>query len=214
VNAFLDDQANLAIALFSLHELTGEGEYLERAREIVEETVNHFSDEENLFFYFTRDDQDDVLVRKKEIYDGATPSGNSVMANVLLHGGLLYDRPEWKQRAQNMIESVSQVAMRYPTSFGIWIDLVQELVYGTMEVAIVGKGASQAAVGVLAEAYMPYKVFQSSETGNDEFPLLRDKGEEGRISFFLCRNYSCAKPVHEKAEFIQLVEKESGRKRN
>jgi len=214
VNAFLDDYANLAEAMFALYELSGSAEYLGRAKAIVEETVNRFSDEEGLFFYYTRDDQDDVLVRKKEIYDGATPSGNSVMANVLLHAGILYERVDWQERARNMAESVSQMAIRYPTSFGIWADLVQELVHGTLEVAVVGEGAQKAGAEVLSEVFMPYKVFQSSEITNEEFPLLRGKGEDGRTGFFLCRDYSCRKPVYEKAEFVQLIEKEWGAKAN
>ena len=43
--------------------------------------IENFSDDENVFFYFTHRDQKDVIIRKKEIYDGATPSGNSVMAD-------------------------------------------------------------------------------------------------------------------------------------
>ncbi|HEX5668952.1 MAG TPA: thioredoxin domain-containing protein, partial [Chitinophagaceae bacterium] len=122
VDGFLEDQAYLLRSLIFLQELTGEAGYLEKAKVLLEEGIAHYSDEEEVFFYFTRDDQHDIIVRKKEIYDGATPSGNSVMANVLLHLGILFERPNWTERAVKMADSVSQMATRYPTSFGIWAD--------------------------------------------------------------------------------------------
>jgi uncharacterized protein YyaL (SSP411 family) len=207
VDGFLEDQAYLLRSLIFLQELTGEAGYLEKARVLLEEGIAHYSDEEGVFFYFTRDDQHDIIVRKKEIYDGATPSGNSVMANVLLHLGILFERPDWTERAVKMADSVSQMATRYPTSFGIWADLVQELVYGTLEIAVVGRGAVESGKKVLM-TYVPYKVYQSSESGDDRFALLRGKQSGDRISFFLCKNYSCKKPVYDSTEFVQLIEKE------
>jgi uncharacterized protein YyaL (SSP411 family) len=207
VDGFLEDQAYLAKALIFLQELTGETGYLETAKVLLEEGIRHYSDEEGLFFYFTRDDQEDIIIRKKEIYDGATPSGNSVMANVLLQLGILFERSDWKDRAVKMTDSVSQMAIRYPTSFGIWTDLVQEMVYGTLEIAVVGEDAVEWGKKVLMN-YVPYKVYQSSETENEQFPLLRGKLPVERTSFFLCKNYSCKKPVYDSTEFIQLIEKE------
>jgi hypothetical protein len=207
VDGFLEDQAYLLRSLIFLQELTGEAGYLEKAKVLLEEGIAHYSDEEGVFFYFTRDDQHDIIVRKKEIYDGATPSGNSVMANVLLHLGILFEQSEWKERAVKMADSVNQMATRYPTSFGIWADLVQELVYGTLEIAVVGRGAVESGKKVLM-TYVPYKVYQSSESGNDRFALLRGKQSGDQISFFLCKNYSCKKPVIDATEFVQLIEKE------
>ncbi|HSF44626.1 MAG TPA: thioredoxin domain-containing protein, partial [Chitinophagaceae bacterium] len=141
VEGFLEDQAYLLTSLITMHELTSDAGYLRKARVLLEETIEHYSDEDGLFFYFTRDDQEDIIVRKKEIYDGATPSGNSLMANVLLRLGILFDEPGWQERAVKMVDSVSQMATRYPTSFGIWADLLQELVHGTLEIVVLGENA-------------------------------------------------------------------------
>ncbi len=62
---------------------------------ILVEVIAHFGEEETGFFYFTHDGQTDLILRKKEIYDGATPSGNSVMAFNLLYLSLLFDEPAW-----------------------------------------------------------------------------------------------------------------------
>ncbi len=207
VEGFLDDLAYLVRALISLQELTAETGYLKSAQVFIEEAIDHFSDDEGLFFFFTRNDQKDVLVRKKEIYDGATPSGNAVMANVLLHMSILFERPDWTQRAVAMADSVNQMAIRYPTSFGVWTNLIQELVSGTLELVVVGKGAKESGEELL-KPFIPYKVFMISEEENDEFPLLKGKKPEDLISFYLCKNYSCQNPVKDQAEFIQLIEKE------
>jgi uncharacterized protein YyaL (SSP411 family) len=207
VDAFLDDLAYLIRAQISLQELTGETGYLTNARVLIEEAMAHFNDEEGLFFFFTRDDQEDTLVRKKEIYDGATPSGNAIMANCLLHMSILFERNDWKDRAVGMADAVNQMAVRYPTSFGVWTNLIQELVYGTLELVVTGQDAGAARCKVL-KPFIPYKVFMSSETGNEDFPLLRGKKSNILTSFYLCKNYSCQNPVNDSTQFIQLIEKE------
>jgi uncharacterized protein YyaL (SSP411 family) len=207
VEAFLDDLAYLIRALISLQELTGDRGYLNSARVFIEEATGHFSDNEGLFFFFTRDDQQDVLIRKKEIYDGATPSGNAVMANVLLHMSILFERNDWKERAVGMAEAVNQMAVRYPTSFGVWTNLIQELVFGTLELVVIGQGANEARKELL-KRFIPYKVFMSSDTENDAFPLLKGKKGGSLTSFYLCKNYSCKNPVNDSTQFIQLIEKE------
>jgi uncharacterized protein YyaL (SSP411 family) len=209
VDGFLEDQAYLLTSLITMHELTGEAGYLMKAKVLLEETIDHYSDEDLLFFYFTRDDQKDIIVRKKEIYDGATPSGNSIMANGLLRLGILFERPDWQERAVKMVDGVSQMATRYPTSFGIWADLLQELVHGTLEIAVLGENALEEGRKVL-KSFVPYKVYQSSVRSNNDFPLLKGKVPGKQTSFFLCKNYSCKKPVYDSAEFIQLIEKEIG----
>lgn len=207
VDAFLDDLAYLIRAQISLQELIGETGYLNSARVLIEEATAHFTDEEGLFFFFTRDDQEDVLIRKKEIYDGATPSGNAVMANVLLHMSILFERNDWKDRAVGMADAVNQMAVRYPTSFGVWTNLIQELVHGTLELVVIGPEASGEG-NELLKPFIPYKVFMSSERGDEGFPLLNGKNSGSLTSFYLCKNYSCQNPVNNITQFIQLIEKE------
>ena len=82
--AFLDDYAALIQAYIFLNQVTANTDYLIKAKELNEKVINHFSDEEKTFFYFTAANQTDVLIRKKEMYDGATPSGNALMAENLM----------------------------------------------------------------------------------------------------------------------------------
>ncbi len=87
IPAFLDDYAFLIEAYIQLQEVTGEVSYLIRAKELSDWVIENFSEEETGYFYYTHKEQDDVIVRKREVYDGATASGNSVMASNLLYLG-------------------------------------------------------------------------------------------------------------------------------
>ncbi len=206
-DAFLDDYAFLIRSLTALQEITGDTVLLDKALICMERVVGGFSDEEGLFFYYTHQDQHDVIVRKKEIYDGAIPSGNAVMACNLLYLSILFHNTEWKERAVSLTDAVSQMAVRYPTSFGVWMNLLQEWVRGTWEIAIVGKTAPEMAEQLLKE-YIPNRVIQFTTTENERFPLLKGKILSDLTTLFLCRNYSCQKPVNRTVDFVQLLERE------
>jgi uncharacterized protein YyaL (SSP411 family) len=211
IEAFLDDHACMISALLALYQHTGAERYLDRALVMADRVIGDFSDEDGLFFYYTGSSQGDVIVRKKEIYDGATPSGNSVMALNLWRLGILTGREDWKQRSGSMLEGVLQVATRYPTSFGVWSGLLMEMVRGTQEIAIVGKGAGVIR-GELSREYIPFAVVQWSESENGRHPLTSGKkgGEEALL--YLCREYRCLKPVRTTRELMQLIDGESGTK--
>jgi uncharacterized protein YyaL (SSP411 family) len=97
------------------------------------------------------------------------------MARNLLMLGILTGKEQWKERAISMAEGLLQVATGYPTSFGVWADLIMELVTGTWEIAIVGKGAGQISKDLIKN-YLPYNIIQWSEVIDDHWPLLKGKG--------------------------------------
>ena len=207
VDAFLDDYTFLVKALLGLQEISGDTGYLDSAIVITNYILAGFSDEDGLFFYYTHKDQHDVILRKKEVYDGAIPSGNAVMACNLLYLSIISNRQDWRERSVSMTDAVTKMAVRYPTSFGNWLNLVQEWVRGTWEVAIVGKDAENISKEIL-RTYIPQKVLQFSTVENEQFPLLTGKNASERTTLFLCRNYSCKNPVYNSGEFVQLIESE------
>src|SRR4030095_2670554 len=94
-SAFLDDYAFLIQALIQLQEITGDTSFLEKAKLITEQVLKNFNDSTTDFFFYTNTNQTDVVVRKKEVYDGAQPSGNAVMADTLFRLGLDLDNSVW-----------------------------------------------------------------------------------------------------------------------
>jgi len=203
--AFLDDHAGLTAALIQLQEVTGNAEYLLKAKEVMEFTLDGFSEEDTGFFFFTHKDQQDIIVRKKEIYDGATPSGNSQMAFNLAYMAIIFNRPEWGERAARMAAAVSRPVVLYPGSFGIWATLYQALTYIISEIVLTGRQLENARKELL-EQLIPYRVFQSASEKTTQFPLLSDKSVEDFPLIFLCKNYACQLPVNEVTKLLRLIE--------
>jgi len=202
--AFLDDYAFLIHALLNLQEITDDASWLFKAKEITESVIKNFGEEETGFFLFTDSRQQDVIFRKKEIYDGATPSGNATMANNIYRLSILFNIPEWKRRAEGMISSLNNMIVQYPTSFGVWAVLLMEMIDGTKEVVVVGGEPSSLAKQVLAE-YIPHKIFLVSKTGKEQLPLLTGKTPIDKPLIYLCREYSCLKPVTEVNQLLALI---------
>jgi uncharacterized protein YyaL (SSP411 family) len=202
--AFLDDYSHLIAALIELAQVSADYSYFEKAAVLAEHVLAHFSDEDSPFFFYTQQEQKDIPVRKKEIYDGATPSGNSVMAYNLYRLSIIYGRQEWRKKAEQMTASMAELALKYPTSFGLWLMLLFELASGTAEIAIVGKGAKKYLEKILG-IHISHKLALASENPLPGYPLLADKAETKEILIYLCKNYACRQPVTTIQDFISLL---------
>jgi uncharacterized protein len=194
IPAFLDDYSYLVAALLELAKVTMDYSWVDNAAELAGFVEEKFSVEDRTLFYYTPDFQSDILLRKIELYDGATPSGNSVMARNLYELSLLLNRPAWRHRAEKMVAGIGEVAGKYPTSFGGWLCLLMEITTGTNEVVILGPGAEDAGRKLL-KSFVPHTILMVSHNENDHFPLLEGKKINGKTLFFLCKNYACQAPV-------------------
>jgi uncharacterized protein YyaL (SSP411 family) len=202
--AFLDDYSFLIQALIHLQEVTGDSDYLEKAGLLTDHVIENFSDSSTDFFFYTNKSQEDVVVRKKEVYDGAQPSGNAIMADNLYRLGLYLDKPKWKERGIRMIGNLGNAIIRYPTSFGAWACLLQEIATATNEIVVIAANWQSVLKAVLKE-YVPHKIIMSSADASNSFPLLSGKDKEGGTSLYLCRNYTCEKPVASIVELMTLI---------
>ena len=192
--AFLDDYANLIAALIELAQVTGNFNRLDQAYEIAETVLENFGDPESPFFFYTGRHQKDILLRKKEVYDGATPSGNAVMAANLYRLSIFFDRQDWRSKAEDLIKTIGEVATKYPTSFGVWLSLLFEISKGTKEIVLLGKGCENY-LGKILELPVFHKLVMAAEKPQNRFPMLADKPENDEILIYLCKNYACSRPV-------------------
>ena len=205
--AFLDDYAFLIEALLHLHEITGDTKWLDKAKMLTEHVIENFSEPETGLFYYTPEHQQDVIVRKKEVYDSAVPSGNSVMAFNLHHISVLFDIKEWRERSRKMAGTFENTVIRYPTSFSNWACLLQEFAMGTNEIVVLGDNPASVHCDIL-RLYIPGKVLMVSERPHQKYPLLQGKKEVSKPTIYLCRNYTCKQPVFSAKELISLINKE------
>jgi uncharacterized protein YyaL (SSP411 family) len=202
---FLDDYAFLTEAAIALYELTFEEQFLQQSLGYCRYAIDNFSDATGLFFYYTSSQQQDVIVRKKEIYDGATPSANAIMAANLQKLGILFDIPDWQQRATAMLAALNQAITKYPVSFSNWACLLLQQVRSVNEIAFAGTKAAASADTFLSNHYIPGKIVAVLNTINHQIPFLNDKPVNNVLSIYLCKKQACAAPVKNEQQLISLI---------
>ena len=204
--AFLDDYAYLIQSCIHLQEITSDVSYLKIAKELTEHVFENFSDQETGYFFFTNKNQADVIVRKKEVYDGAVPSGNSIMAENLFYLSVVFGNPEWQRVAKELTMNLSTAVIRFPTSFAIWASVILKQTYGINEIVITGSDHAQIRNRLL-QYYMPDKILQCTAFDNAEFPLMAGKTCTKEALIYLCKNNSCISPVRSLDELFSVLVK-------
>jgi hypothetical protein len=191
-NAYLDDYANLADGLLALYELTFGERWLEAAVEVAERMIAEFGDEGNGGFYFTGKNHEALVARTREFFDNATPSGNSVAADVLLRLGVLLDRADFRDRAEATCGRVTEYVRRFPSAFGRMLGAIDWLVGPSRELALAGDPAPFLAV--IGGIYQPRLVVAAG--ASPLIPLLADRpAVGGKPTAYLCENYVCREPT-------------------
>ena len=209
--AFLDDMASLIRALINLQEITGDGNLLLEAGGLVESVIRDFQDQDSGYFFYTPAQQQDIIFRKKEVYDGAVPSGNALMAKNLHDLGILLGKEEWKTLGIKMVDGLHETVTRYPSSFGVWADFLQDLAEGVLELVVTGPDALRKGRELLHKKLIYNKVIQTAKISDIRFPLLENRVSENHTRYFLCKDYACRIPSETLEEFIQLIELEMKR---
>lgn len=204
IPAFIDDYAYLIQAYINLQEITGNTDYLIAAKKLTEYVIEHFSEEGTGYFFYTPKNQKDVILRKKEVYDGAVPSGNATMAGNLLYLSKIFDLPNWRDRVEEMVTSLSNAIVKYPTSFGVWAIVFQQTILGMKELVITGKNVLDVLPDILKK-YVPGKIIQTTTTKRDDFPLLAGKEVTNKLYFFICEDYMCLKPIFDLNDFLAII---------
>ena len=205
--AFLDDYTYMADACIHLQEITADEKYLHKAKKITEYIFENFADEESGFFFFTSQFQKDIVVRKIELYDGATPSANAVMAKNLLYLSIVFDNKEWHQKAVAMIDSLKTIIVKHPGSFGVWTATAINIDVGINEIVIIGKQVMPSVKEVLLQ-YFPNKILQANFNKSD-MPLFKNREVLEKLSIYLCQNFVCKKPVDTVQALLQEIQLQS-----
>ncbi len=205
--AFLDDYAYVIQACIHLQEVTSLPQYLIKAREVTSFVVENFYDSNSGFFVFTHKNQQDVILRKKELYDGATPSGNSIMAENLFYLAIVFNDNSLLKKAEKMINSVVGAAIKYPTSFGVWASVFLKQTFGVHELAVTGPGYEEMRKKLL-QYFIPGKILQAATTeSSQEFYLLKGKYSDMKNLLYWCRKYECVAPFDDVENLMNELEK-------
>ena len=202
-NAYLEDYAFLAEGLLTLFETTGEARWLKEALALADRMVEEFWDNEGGGFFFTGKSHESLIVRSKDYFDNATPSGNSVAALVLLRLATLTGRENYRNLGTAVLREISDQTRRYPSGFGYALSAMDFLLSTPKEVAIVGKDQTDIQP-MLAETwrrYLPNKVVAAGGEATEFTPLLENRPlVNGLATAYVCEHFTCKQPVTDVAE--------------
>jgi len=204
IPAKLDDYAYLAQAMLQLASATGANEWVQKANELLVIVTKDFGREDG-FFYFSPVSQKDIPVRKVDLYDGATPSANSIMAHNLWLCGMCMENSQWIEQAGLMLSKMRDTASRYSYSFGYWALLLQRHVMGMKTVVCSCKTALKFLHEVQSK-YHPQAYLVTSQKEIFELPILEKKFFADKMYIFVCTEQACLSPVHSVEEVLVILD--------
>jgi uncharacterized protein YyaL (SSP411 family) len=121
INGFLDDYSHLIWGLLEVYRASDDKKYLDRAEVLTETVLSRFSDAKGGFFQ-TEDSSEEMIVRLKEDYDGAIPSGNSVMAMNLVELGILTGESRYREFAKKSFEAFATDFDENPAAYAYFLN--------------------------------------------------------------------------------------------
>jgi uncharacterized protein YyaL (SSP411 family) len=218
-DGFLDDYAFLAWGLLELHAATQDPAHLIAARDLAQEMQQRFSDPAGGGFFFTASDSEPLLVRTKEIYDGAVPSGNAVAALVLLKLGATLADPELTRAGRAVVETFSAELQTAPLAFPQMMLALGLALGPTTEVVLAGEPANAEVIAMrsaIDRKFLPQVTVVVKAPGDAGerlgglSPFLASlSAAGGRPTAYVCREQSCSLPVHTAADMLAQIERPS-----
>ncbi|WP_419701940.1 thioredoxin domain-containing protein [Mucilaginibacter sp. NFX135] len=200
--AFLDDYANIIDGLIALYEVTFDEQWLHQAKKLTDAAIEHYYDEVNGIFFYTADDDEQLIARKSEIMDGVTPASNSAMALNLKKLGLLFDNESYAAVSAQLLRNIMPQLAKYGTAYSNWTLLLLDEVFGIYEIAITGNEA-ETVRKEMENNYIPNKIILGGKKGS--LPLLQDKfGQSTQI--FVCKDKTCGLPANNMADALKQIE--------
>ena len=203
ITGYLEDHAMVGAGLLALYEATFDRRWLDESRRLAEETLRLFWNGERETFFDTGHDQERLVVRPRNIFDNAVPSGTSVTIEWLLRLAIVTGEERYEATALKALRPMADVMQKYPSGFGRYLSALDFHLGPVAEVAVVWPPGAERAAGPLVEAvfrrYQPNRVVVGAAAGAPGaagLPLLADRGAvDGRPTAYVCRRYVCQLPV-------------------
>jgi uncharacterized protein YyaL (SSP411 family) len=205
IEGFLDDYAFLVWGLVEIYEAGFEEAYLQAAVELTKAMISRFWDEKDGGFYFTAKDAEHVMPRRKQVYDGALPSGNSVALLNLTQLALLTGGPAYADMASQILKVFSEEVQRSPaahTFLLVGLDLVVGTAYNVILVGNQQEPDMQSMLDALKAVYLPNVVVSMRKPGKAG---LGYEKLEGKATAYVCRGQTCMPPTNEKKKMLELL---------
>ena len=194
IDGFLDDYAWAGSAFERLYEVSLDARWLTLGKKITDYAVMHFWNEKTgLFFYSEKTTE--LVFRKTEIADDATPSPNAMLAKLLHTLGTIYDDSTYTNKALRMYQAVSARVQKEPSYHIQWSSFAGLLSAKKYEIVVVGKEAREKN-RQLQQNFLPTSVVMGS-ISDENLPLLQHKFVTGKTLLYVCTDKLCKRPETE-----------------
>jgi uncharacterized protein YyaL (SSP411 family) len=215
IPAFLDDHVFLTTAMLDLYDATLEAKYLARALDLYREAFELFWDKAHGGFFFTAEDNEELLTRQKEVYDGAIPSGNSMAAENLVRLARITGDKELLKGADLVFAAFASEAKRLPSAHTQMITALLRGESPSLEVVIVGDpdaGDTRSLLASVRETYLPHAAVLLVEPGanGDLIRTIAPFAEpyvpvDGKAAAYVCRDFTCQFPTTDPTKLSELL---------
>jgi uncharacterized protein len=195
IQGFLEDYASVIQAFTNLYQATFDENWLHIAEKLTVYVYQNFWDEDDQLFFFTDSNAEELIVRKKEIFDNVIPSSNSMMAKNLYQLGLILDREDFKDLSKLMLGKMKELLTKNVDYLTNWACLATQMVSPTVEIAIVGNQFLEFRKQVDSQ-YFPNKIICGTDE-KSQLPLLENReATSNKTSIYVCYDKMCQLPVN------------------
>ncbi|HEY7355968.1 MAG TPA: thioredoxin domain-containing protein, partial [Ktedonobacterales bacterium] len=203
LKGYLEDYANLALALLELYQTTYEARWFGAARKLADQMIDLFWDEADGGFFGTGKDHEALVGRPKELMDNATPSGNSSAAELLLRFAAYTGEDSYRARAETILRPLIPAMAEHPSALSQMLIALDFLSGPAYEVAIIGDPAAadtRALLDALHQQFRPNLVLAVARPDDSDaikaVPLLQERPQrDGAATAYVCQNFACKEPV-------------------
>ncbi len=204
VNGYLEDYALVIEAFIVLYQNTLDTEWLDIANQLTEYTLTHFFDKTKNIFYFTSDEDPELITRTIEYNDNVIPASNSIMGKNLFLLSHYYDRSDYKEISQQMLHNIQPQIESYASGYSNWLDLMLNFSFNFYELVVVGNEA-KIKLKELNQTYIPNKLLAGSVSDSDR-ALLKNRFDEDKTLIYTCVNNACKFPVEDTNEVLKMID--------
>ncbi|WP_158737923.1 thioredoxin domain-containing protein [Alteribacillus sp. YIM 98480] len=209
---FIEDYANVLWAAIELYESSLDLSYLEKARHYGDQLIELFWDHENGGFFFYGEDGEELLVRPKETYDGAMPSGNSVAAVQLLRLARFTGETTYEEKSRQSIDAFAKELKQYPSGHMYFLQSYL-LFHSHMKEVVVLTNADDEETKMVTEQLqqefypeVTYLINENPERFSDVAPFAAAYRQvEGKTTVYVCENFTCHQPVTGAEEALKML---------
>ena len=204
IDGYLEDYAFVIDGYIALYEADFNEAWLREAERLCDYAMKNFYDKDEEIFFFTDNNSEKLIARKKEIFDNVIPGSNSAMAINLFRLGIMLDHASYSEISLNMLSKVKHLVLEEPGYLSNWACLFSYQVQPTAEIAIAGKDYLEQRKSI-DKIYYPNKIL-SGTPKESTLPLLQDrKAADGKTMIYVCYNKTCKFPVDNVEAAIALL---------